>query len=77
MQTNTRTYVCKRLRLCRYLMEHGFQPYQISPDRDNPRYDVYLFNQSDELTAAVTEYLTDPTLRKLNERRMPLNETKN
>jgi len=60
MQTGNRTYVCKRLRLCRYLMEHGFNPYKIAPDRDNPRYNVYLFDQTDELTAAIMDYMTKP-----------------
>jgi len=60
MQTKPKTYVCKRVRLCRYLMDHGFKPYQISPDRANPRYNVYLFDQSDELTAAVMDYVTKP-----------------
>lgn len=53
-----RTYVCKRLRLCRYLLEHGFNPYRIVPDRDNPRYNVYLFDQSPALAAAITDYFT-------------------
>lgn len=60
MQMITRTYVCKRLRMCRYLIEHGFKPYKITPDRDNPRYNVYLFDHTDELAEAVTNYLTMP-----------------
>ena len=52
-----RTYVCKRSRMCSYLMERGFSPYKIAPDRDNPMYNVYLFRSTPELYAAVMEYV--------------------
>lgn len=58
-----KTYVCKRLRLCRHLMDMGFDPYQIVPDRDNPRYNVYLFTQSPALTEAVMDYFTQRTMK--------------
>lgn len=54
-----RTYVCKRLRLATYLVERGFKPYQITPDRDNPMFDVYLFDASLLLYRAVTEFFTE------------------
>lgn len=54
----TKTYVCKRLRLCRYLVEQGFNPYKIVPDRDNPRYNVWLFDQSEQLTTAILRYFS-------------------
>lgn len=53
-----KTYVCKRTRMAAYLMRKGFQPYRISPDKDNPVFSVYLFTASPELYAAVMEYTT-------------------
>ena len=52
-----RTYVCKRPRMCSYLVERGFSPYKISPDRANPRYNVYLFTATPELHSAVMDYV--------------------
>ena len=52
-----RTYVCKRARMCSYLVERGFMPYKIKPDCDNPKYDVYLFTATPELHRAVMAYL--------------------
>lgn len=52
----TKTYVCKRLRLCRYLIDCGFNPYKIAPDRDNPRYNIWLFDQSEQLMVAIMRY---------------------
>ena len=40
-----------------YLMERGFKPYRIAPDRDNPMYDVFLFTATPELYEAVTDYI--------------------
>lgn len=56
---NRQTYVCKRPRLCSYLMENGYSPYKIAPDRDNPRRDVYLFSSTPELYSAVMRYVTE------------------
>lgn len=50
------TFVCKRLRICDYLIKHGFVPYATVPDRRNPRYHVYFFHESPELLEAVEEY---------------------
>ena len=52
-----KTYVCKRSRMCSYLMERGFSPYKITPDKDNPIYNVYLFTATPELHKAVMEYV--------------------
>lgn len=54
-----RTYVCKRARMCSYLVERGFMPYKIKPDCDNPKYDVYLFTATPELHRAVMAYVAD------------------
>lgn len=67
-QTTTRkTYVCKRLRLCRYLMDHGFRPFRIVPDRNNPRYNVYLFTQTPALDETVSRYFYEIQRRLLHE----------
>lgn len=53
------TYVCKRSRMCSYLMDHGFSPYRITPDRENPIYDVYLFTATPELHRTVMGYVIE------------------
>ena len=53
-----RTYVCKRARMADYLMNKGFNPYKVAPDRDNPIYDVFLFTGTPELYKAVAEYIS-------------------
>lgn len=58
-----KTYVCKRSRLCTYLMSRGFAPYKITPDRDNPQYNVYLFTASPELHASVMEWIKERNLK--------------
>lgn len=55
----TKTYVCKRARLCSYLMDHGFQPYKVAPDRDKPDFDVFLFAASPELYQTVAKYFSN------------------
>lgn len=57
-QTKEKTYVCKRARMCTYLIEQGFKPYKVCPDRDNPMYDVFLFTATPELYKAVMEYIS-------------------
>ena len=64
----TKTYVCKRLRLCRHLMNCGFTPYKIVPDRDNPRFNVWLFDQSPALTETIMQYFTRKEQRRLTEK---------
>ena len=59
-----KTYVCKRIRLCNYLMERGFEPYKVVPDRDNPRYNVFLFTATPELHKTVIEYVNQVPTKK-------------
>ncbi len=54
--SDRKTYVCKRTRMAVYLLERGFQPYRIAPDKDNPVYSVYLFTATPELYKAVFDY---------------------
>ena len=56
-----KTYVCKRARMCSFLIEKGFTPYKVAPDRDNPMYDVFLFTASPEPVSYT--HLTLPTKR--------------
>ena len=56
-----KTYVCKRTRMAVYLLERGFQPYRIAPDKDNPIFSVYLFTATPELYAAVMDYTRGKT----------------
>lgn len=61
-----KTYVCKRARMCSFLIEKGFTPYKVAPDRDNPMYDVFLFTASSELYEAVMEYINNHAERRAN-----------
>lgn len=49
-------YNCKRLRICDHLIKRGFTPFEVVPDKENPRFHVYRFRQTPELVAAVEEY---------------------
>lgn len=51
-------YVCKRARLASYLMENGYKPYFVGPNRDNPKYDVFLFNVVPGLYDAIGRFLS-------------------
>lgn len=66
-----RTYVCKRARMCSYLVERGFMPYKIKPDNDNPQFNVYLFTATPELYKAVMAFVSN---RQNNEKRRNINE---
>lgn len=65
-----KSFICKRLRLFTYLTEKGFTPTEVLPDSQNPKFNVFLFDETPELTAAVVQYLTTDctTARKRNER---------
>lgn len=52
-----KTYVCRRARLCSHLIECGFRPYKIVPDKDNPHFDVYLFDATPALYDVVLGYV--------------------
>ena len=66
-----KTFKCTRLRLCNYLMDRGFFPYRVEPDPGNPRYKIYLFEESPALTAAVVRYFSTDcyTAKKKNNER--------
>lgn len=64
------TFICTKFRLCKYLMDRGFLPYASKPDKFNPQYRVYLFEETPELTKAVSQYIhTDSwTAKKRNDK---------
>ena len=49
-------YLCKRYRLLSFLRAKGFLPVATLPDKDNPRYNVWLFDNNAELETALEEY---------------------
>lgn len=51
-----KTFTCKRLRLCGYLIDRGFMPVKTLPDKRNPVYSVWLFEETPELTVALYQY---------------------
>lgn len=50
-------YICKRYRLLSFLKAKGFLPEATLPDKDNPKFNVWIYSNSEELEAAVAEYL--------------------
>lgn len=64
------TFICTKFRLCKYLMDRGFIPYASKPDKFNPQYRVYLFEETPALNKAVSQYIhTDSwTARKRNDK---------
>lgn len=58
------TYVCKRLRLLSFLYMKGFTPSAVMPDYDNPNFNVWAFDNSPELEAAIDEYFADKKRRR-------------
>jgi len=63
-ETSKKPYVCKRLRMCEYLIKKGFKPAATIPDADNPRYNWWLFDNAPELYAAVNEYFKTMLISK-------------
>lgn len=51
-------YTVKRLRLLEYLLDKGFEVAKTIPDPSNPKYKWWLFVNTPELEAVVTEYFT-------------------
>ena len=65
-----KTFLCNRLRMYTYLVDRGFSPVQVLPDADNPRYRMFLFEETPELTTAVNRYFASDcmTARLKNKR---------
>lgn len=59
-------YVCKRLKMVRFLRDRGFIPFKTLPDKDNPKYNVWQYYNTPELEDAVTEYFVLLKAGKIN-----------
>lgn len=57
-------YVCKRYRLLSFLKAKGFLPSMTLPDRDNPKFNIWIFDNSPELEAAIDEYIAQNIARQ-------------
>ncbi len=54
------TYTVKRLRLLQFLVERGFTEYTVIPDPTTSKhYNWFIFQNSEELEAAVNEYFNN------------------
>ena len=63
-------YVCRKMRLCTYLLSKGFNYVKTEPMKDNPELKVWLFESTPELWLAVHEYyeqLNDKLSMETNE----------
>ena len=49
-------YVCRKIRLCSFLLKKGFQYETEREDRDNANRKVWLFKSTPELYNAIEEY---------------------
>lgn len=49
-------YVCRRIRLLTYLQDKGFQYIKCEQDKWNPKYNIWLFRDCDEIREAIEEY---------------------
>ena len=49
-------YVVKTMRLAIYLINEGFKKLREQPDRNNPKFNVFLFQDSIELRSALDRY---------------------
>ena len=49
-------YLCRRMRLCGFLLSIGFKYEKVVPDRYNPEFNCWLFKNTPELRNAVEEY---------------------
>lgn len=49
-------YLCRRMKLCGFLLKKGFKYEQIVQDKYNPKYSCWLFKNTPELRNAIEEY---------------------
>ena len=57
-------YVCRRLRICTYLLQNGFNYVAEVEDKHNPKYKVWLFENTPELHVAVENYYSKDVFNK-------------
>lgn len=51
-----KVYICRKLRVLNHLLNAGFEYINQQPDIRNPKYNVWLFEETPALRAAVEEY---------------------
>ncbi|EKY26575.1 DUF5659 domain-containing protein [Clostridium celatum] len=49
-------YIIKTFKMCRYLQEKGFEIIKIMPNKENPKWNVFAFEDSNELRQAMEQY---------------------
>lgn len=49
-------YVCRKMRLCSYLLNHGFMYEREDVNINNPTKKVWLFKDNDKLRNAIEDY---------------------
>lgn len=60
-------YVCRKLRLCSYLLKAGFHYVEEREDRWNPKFRVWIFEMSPELMNVVNEYYASDFFQRRSE----------
>lgn len=58
-------YTVKRMRLLKYLLDHGFTHYEVIPDPTNPKFNWFLFENSPELEAVIEAYFDELNTKRL------------
>lgn len=52
-------YLCKRMKLCSFLLTNGFNYKKVVQDRNNPKYNCWLFDDTPELRSTVDTYYSE------------------
>lgn len=59
-------YYCKKSRMLEYLVQHGFEPYRVTRDYDNPKFRVWVFHNSAELEVVIEKYFEQLAIKNQN-----------
>lgn len=51
-----RCYIIKSIYLCRYLQQKGFELIKVKMNKFYPKHNVFLFENTEELHQAISEY---------------------
>ncbi len=57
--THNPIYFCKRLRMLEWLRNRGYMPFKVMPDANNPKYNVFLFENTPELERDIELYFEE------------------
>lgn len=55
-QRGNSQYVCTRLRLVEHLRNRGYLPIKTIPDKNNPKYNVWIYENNEALEEAIEEF---------------------